>query len=407
MTTVVRRIGGGPLAIMVAGGAILWISIGTRQTFGLFLQPLSDDLGWGREVFAFALAFQNLLWGLSQPVAGMIADRYGSGRVIAVGGLLYAAGVFLMSQTTGPVDIALSGGLLVGVGLSGTSFAVVLAAVGRVVSSERRSLAFGAVSAAGSVGQFALIPVGQAFLTTYGWSTAFILFGVIAFLIVPMAATLTGRAGKEEIDARPDAGLWAMLREAAGHSGYRYLVAGFFVCGFHVMFIATHLPAYLSDRGISGNMAAAALALIGFFNIFGSLACGALGGRYSKKYLLSLLYLARALAIFGFIALPLTSVTIVVFSAVIGLLWLGTVPLTSGIVAQIFGMRYLGTLFGIVFLSHQVGAFLGVWLGGLVFDATGDYMIVWWFAIALGLIAALLHWPIDERSASTRAAPAS
>lgn len=405
MSAAARRLSGGPLVVMAAGGAIIMFSIGTRQVFGLFLEPLSGDLGWGREVFALAIAFQNLLWGLTQPLVGLIADRYGSGRVIAVGGLVYAGGVILMSQTSSVLGLTLSGGLLVGLGLSGTGFAVVLAAVGRVVSPERRSLAFGVVSAVGSFGQFAMVPVGQAFLSAYGWSIAFVLLGVILLIIVPLGTALRGRVDPQEFATRPDQGIREVLREAAGHSGYRYLVAGFFVCGFHVTFIAFHLPAYLSDQGISGGMAATGLALIGLFNVFGSFACGALGGRYSKKYLLSLLYFARALAIFGFIALPLTSVTIVVFAAVIGFLWLGTVPLTSGIVAQIFGMRYLGTLFGIVFLSHQVGGFLGVWLGGLLFDRTGDYTIVWWIAIALGLAAALIHWPIDE-SATNQAEPA-
>lgn len=404
MSNVARRFGGGPLVVIVAGGLIITLSIGTRQAFGLFLQPLSGDLGWGREVFALAIAFQNLLWGLSQPVAGLIADRYGSGRVLAGGGVLYAGGVLMMSQTSSVLDIALSGGLLVGLGLSGSGFAIVLAAVGRVVSPERRSLAFGVVSALGSFGQFIMVPVGQAFLAAYGWSIAFMLLGAILLLIVPLASALRGRAGPQEAAERPDQGIREVLREAAGHSGYRYLVAGFFVCGFHVTFIAFHLPAYLSDQGFSGAMAATALALIGLFNIFGSFAFGALGGRYSKKYLLSLLYFARALAILGFITLPITSLTIVVFASVMGLLWLGTVPLTSGIVAEIFGMRYLGTLFGIVFLSHQVGGFLGVWLGGLLFDRTGDYTIIWWVAVALGLVAALIHWPIDER-AITRTAP--
>ena len=404
MSTVARRLGGGPLVVMVAGGIIIMLSIGTRQIFGLFLQPVSADLGWGREVFALAIAFQNLLWGLSQPVAGFIADRYGSGRVLAGGGILYAAGVLMMSQTSSVFDIALSGGLLVGLGLSGSGFAIVLASVGRVVSEERRSLAFGIVSAIGSFGQFVMVPVGQAFLAAYGWSIALILLGAILLLIVPFASALRGRADARELDERPDQGIREVLKEAAGHSGYRLLVAGFFVCGFHVTFIAFHLPAYLSDQGVSGTMAATALALIGLFNVFGSFACGALGGRYSKKYLLSLLYFVRSLAILGFIVLPITSLTIVVFAAIMGLLWLGTVPLTSGIVAQIFGMRYLGTLFGIVFLSHQVGGFLGVWLGGLLFDRTGDYTIIWWIAIALGLVAVLIHWPIDEK-AVVRTAP--
>ena len=396
-----------PVLVIVFGGLILWLSIGTRQSFGLFLQPLSDDLGWGREVFALAIAFQNLMWGLFQPLAGMIADRYGSGRVIAVGGLLYAAGVALMSQTATPIDIQLSAGMLIGMGMSATSFAVVLSAVGRVVSPERRSLAFGVTSAIGSLGQLTMVPAGQAFLEAYGWSTAFLILAVITLLMVPLATGLRGRQGAADLAARPEESLAQALKLAMGNSGYRYLVAGFFVCGFHVMFIATHLPAYLTDSGLSGRTAAMALVLIGLFNVFGSYACGALGGRYSKKYLLSILYFARSVAILAFIVFPLTPVTVALFASAIGLLWLGTVPLTSGLVAQMFGMRYLGTLFGIVFLSHQVGSFLGVWLGGLLFDATGDYIIVWWVAVVLGAAAALLHWPIDEREVVPAPAPAA
>jgi predicted MFS family arabinose efflux permease len=393
------------LTVILGGGLILALSIGTRQSFGLFLQPLSDDLGWGREVFALAIAFQNLIWGLAQPVAGMIADRYGAGRVIVAGSLMYAAGVALMSQTTTPLDIQFSAGLLIGLGMSATSFAVVLSAVGRVVSPERRSLAFGVVSALGSLGQLAMVPAGQAFLEAYGWPTAFLIFAVITLFMVPVAAAMRGRADTTQLAARPEESLGQVLKLAMGNSSYRYLVAGFFVCGFHVMFIATHLPAYLTDAGFSGRTAAMALMLIGLFNVFGSYACGALGGMYSKKYLLSLLYLVRSIAILAFIVFPLTPVTIALFASTIGFLWLGTVPLTSALVAQMFGMRYLGTLFGIVFLSHQVGSFLGIWLGGFLFDATGDYTVVWWVAVALGLVAALLHWPIDEREVAPAAAP--
>jgi predicted MFS family arabinose efflux permease len=389
------------LVVILAGGLILSLSIGTRGSFGLFLQPLSDDLGWGREVFALAIAFQNLIWGLFQPLAGMIADRYGSGRVIAAGGLLYAAGVALMSQTTTPIDIQLSAGLLIGMGMSATSFAVVLAAVGRVVSPERRSLAFGVVSALGSLGQLVMVPAGQAFLEAYGWSTAFVIFAFITLLMVPVAAAMRGRPEAATLAERPDEGLGKTLKLAFSNSGYRYLIAGFFVCGFHVMFIGAHLPAYLTDSGLSGRTAALALMFIGLFNVVGSYACGALGGHYSKKDLLCLLYLARSVAIMAFIVFPLTPVTVIIFASAIGFLWLGTVPLTSGIVAQMFGMRYLGTLFGLVFLSHQVGSFLGVWLGGFLFDATGDYTVVWWVAVVLGVIAALLHWPIDEREVAS------
>ncbi len=382
--------------VMICGGLVLWLVMGVRQTFGLFLQPMSAEFGWGRETFALAMAVQNLLWGLAQPFAGIVADKYGSARVIAVGGLVYGLGVYLMSRTTSGADLMWSGGFLVGLALSATTFAVVLAAIARSVPEPKRSMALGLVSAGGSFGQFAMIPAGQAFLSAYGWSVSFALLGLCSLLVVPLAAALAG-TGARTAPAQGQQSIRQALSEASGHGGYCLLTTGFFVCGFQVVFIAVHLPAYLTDNGASPALAATALSLIGFFNVIGSLACGYLGGRYSKKAVLSLLYLGRSAITLWFVLTPMSSFSVLLFASVMGLLWLGTVPLTIGLVAQIFGPRYMGTLFGIVFLSHQIGSFLGVWLGGYLFDVTGSYQVVWWLIIVLGVVAALLHWPIDER----------
>jgi predicted MFS family arabinose efflux permease len=385
-----------PLVVLTAGGLLLTLSIGIRQSFGLFLQPMSVDLGWGREVFALAIAVQNLLWGATQPFVGALADRYGAGRVVAVGGACYALGLLLMSQTSGAAEFHFSAGLLVALGLSGTSFSTVFGVVSRVAPAERRSLALGIVGAGGSVGQFLMLPIGQRLIEAYEWRASFAIFAVVALAMILLAWALAGKPAAPAA-AGPRQSFATALREACGHRGYLLLTAGFFVCGFHVTFIATHLPAYLSDRGVQPSDAATALALIGLFNIFGSLLSGAAGQRFSKKYVLSLIYAARAVAIAAFVTLPLSPWTAWIFAAVMGLLWLGTVPLTSGLVAQIFGPQYVSMLFGVVFFSHQVGAFLGAWLGGKLFDATGSYVVVWWIAVLLGVVAMLLHLPINER----------
>jgi MFS family permease len=379
---------------IACGAFVVLLSFGVRSSFGLFLQPMSLDLGWGREVFALAMAIQNLLWGVSQPFVGAIADKWGTARTVVGGGLLYALGVYMMSTTASPPELYFSAGVLVGFALSGTAFGVVLAAVGRSVPAERRSVALGITTAVGSLGQFLLPPIGQAFLSAYGWQTALALLALGSIAMVFAAGGLRGRveSGHSQQTIRQ------ALAEASQHSGYLYLTAGFFVCGWHVAFIAVHLPAYLADGGLSTGIAAWCLALVGLFNVIGSYVAGVLGGRMSKKYCLSFLYTARAVLILGFITLPLTATSALLFSAIMGLLWLSTVPLTSGLVAQIFGIRYMATLFGIVFFGHQVGSFLGVWLGGWLYDAYGSYDLVWWLSIALGLIAALLHWPIDERT---------
>ncbi|MDJ0947699.1 MAG: MFS transporter [Alphaproteobacteria bacterium] len=384
-----------PMLIILAGCLISLLNFGGRAGFGLWLDPMSQAFQWNREVFALAIAIQNLVWGAAQPFAGALADKYGSGRVLAAGALIYAAGIYLVGVSDTPVALSLSLGLLVGLGVAGSSFAIVLAAFGRMMPPEKRSTALGIGTAAGSVGQFLLVPLSQVFIDAFGWQTALVLLSLVPLIVIPLSAVLVGRA--EPAAGEREQSLGEAIREASGHRGYLLLVAGFFVCGFHVAFIQTHLPPYITDLGLAPNVAAWALALVGLFNIAGAYASGVLGGRYSKKYLLSSLYLARGVVIAAFILTPFSVASVLIFSAAMGLLWLSTVPLTSGLVAQIFGPRYMATLFGFVFFSHQVGAFLGVWLGGYLFDSTGSYAVVWWLGVALALFAALIHWPIDER----------
>lgn len=382
-----------PAVIIVAGCLLALLSFGIRASFGLFLAPMSGDFGWGREVFAVAVAVQNLLWGLCQPVAGAVADRYGSGRVLAGGALIYAAGLFLMADASTPGTLTLSAGVLVGCGVAGASFAIVLAAFARLMPEDKRSWALGLGTAAGSAGQFFMVPLGQAFISAYGWSMALTIFGFLALVMVPLAAALTGRS---EHSGALHQSVGSALTEAFKHPSYNLLTLGFFVCGFHVAFIQVHLPPYITDRGLDAGLAAWALAVVGGGNIIGAYCSGLLGGRYSKKYLLSALYFARAAVIALFVLLPISEASVLIFAGAMGLLWLSTVPLTSGLVAQFFGTQHMAMLFGIVFFSHQVGAFLGVWLGGYFFDATGSYDLVWWASVALGLLAAAVHWPIRE-----------
>ncbi|WP_373085078.1 MFS transporter [Sneathiella sp.] len=382
------------LILILAGGLISLLAMGSRAAFGLFLEPVSTDLGWGREIFGLALAIQNIVWGLSQPFASMIADKYGSGKTLFVSALVYSAGLFMMSQTTTEAGLHLSAGLMIGLGLSGTGFGVVIGSVGRAVSEEKRSMALGIVGAAGSLGQFIMVPLGQAFLSEYGWSMALILIGFCSLLMIPASAAVRGKA--EDSAAAGALNLTAAIREAAGNRSYWLLFMGFFVCGFHVTFLAVHLPAYIVDKHVGAEYGAIALSIVGFFNVIGSLTAGYLGGKFSKKYLLSSLYFARSALFVAFILIPISPLTIMIFSAILGLLWLSTVPLTSGLVAVLFGPKYMTTLFGFVFFGHQIGAFLGAWLGGFVFDLYGSYDVVWWISVALGLISALLHWPIKE-----------
>lgn len=385
------------ILVIIAGGLIVSLSMGIRQTFGLFLAPVTGELGIGREAFAFSMAIQQLMWGVFQPLTGMIADKFGTARVLVLGAVVYAIGLVAMSGTESALQLNLGAGVLVGFGMAATGFAVVLGAVGRLVPEKKRSMAFGITTAGGSFGQFIMAPVGQSLIAAQGWSDALLSIAVIAMLMAPLGAVLVGKATSTDGAGAPVQSLAEAVAEARRHSGFLFLTLGFFVCGFQVAFVAVHLPAYLTDAGLSAGIGAMALGLIGFFNIIGTFACGALGGHYSKKYLLSSLYLLRALVIAVFLMLPKTETTVLVFASALGLLWLGTVPLTSGLVAQIFGPRYVSTLFGIVFLNHQVGSFIGVWLGGYLFDTTGSYDIVWMASVALGVAAAVLHMPIAEQ----------
>ena len=385
--------------VIIAGCLIAMIGFGVRTSMGLFTEPLSVFRGWDRETFAFAMAIQNLLWGVGQPFAGAVADRYGAGRVLAAGGAVYTAGVLLMALSTNGATLAITGGVLVGLGLSGGSFTIVLAAFARLVPAEQRSWALGVGTAAGSLGQFVFAPIGQGFIGSYGPVTALLLLSVFVALVPLLATALTGRGSEEERAAEPEVSTREAIRGALRHPSYVLLTCGFFVCGFHIAFISTHLPPYLTDLGFSGALAAWALALIGLFNVIGAYSAGVIGGVHSKRLLLSGIYFARAVAFALFLVVPTTPFVVLVFAATIGLLWLSTVPPTSALVAVMFGTRHVGMLFGFVFLSHQVGAFIGAWLGGVVFEATGAYELMWWLSIVLGLAAAIVHLPIHEQRA--------
>jgi predicted MFS family arabinose efflux permease len=385
-----------PTVVLICGSLTVLLAFGFKASFGLFLKPMSTDLGWNREIFAFAMALQNLLVGVFQPFAGAIADKWGSGRVVAAGSLLFALGLFIMSETLSPFTFYLGGGVLVALGLSASSLGLVLGVVSRRVSPERRSWALGIITSAGSLGQLTMVPLGQAFLSMYGWAKAFLLLGICSLVRLPMAGALISPS--ERASESSEQSLGEALGEARRHGGFWFLTAGFFVCGFHVAFIAVHLPAQLTDIGFAAELGAWALSIIGLFNIFGSIISGVLGGKLSKKYLLGVIYSSRAVVFLLFILIPKSTWSVLTFSAVIGLLWLSTVPPTSGLVVQIFGPRYMTTLFGIVHFSHQVGSFSGVWLGGYLFDVTGSYTAMWWLSVALGLVATALHLPIDERT---------
>ena len=381
--------------MLFGSSLILAVSLGVRHGFGLFLPPMSADFGWGREVFAFAIALQNLIWGLVQPFTGALADRFGVAKAVVVGGILYAVGLVLMALADTPSSLALSAGLLIGIGLSGTSFSVILGAVGRAAPPETRSMAMGIAAAAGSFGQFAMLPGTLGLIGWLGWSSALLALGLLIALIVPLAAMLRG--GAPVADTGPRQSLPEALREAVGHAGFRLLALGFFVCGFQVVFIGIHLPAYLVDRGLPATAGTTVLALVGLFNIVGTYTAGWLGGRYSKPKLLAGLYLLRAVVIGAFIFTPLTLWSAYAFGIGMGLLWLSTVPLTNGTVATLFGVRNLSMLGGIVFLFHQIGSFCGGWLGGWVYDRTGSYDLVWHISLALCFMAAALNWPVREQ----------
>ncbi len=388
-----------PLLVILAGCAVSLITFGPRSAMGLFMQPISDANGWGRDVFALAFAVQNLLWGIGQPIAGAIADRFGTLRVLCGGALLYALGLLLMAYSSTPLTFNITVGVMIGFGLSGCSFNLVVAALGKLVPENKRSLAFGAGTAAGSFGQFLFAPLGALLIDTYGWAIALFAFAAAVMLVIPFSIALATRP----VDAKVAPGidtpqsLRHALSEAFAHRSYVLLVLGFFTCGFQLAFITAHLPAYLVDRGLSVQVGGWVLATIGLFNIVGSLASGWAGNRMPKRYILAFLYFARAVAIAVFIMVPASTTSALLFGVVMGLTWLSTVPPTSGLVALMFGTRWLAMLFGFAFFSHQVGGFLGVWLGGIAYETAGSYNLVWILSIAFGIASAIINLPIVEK----------
>ena len=391
-----------PTVVLVATGLILTLSMGIRHGFGLFLQPMSTAHGWGRETFALAIAVQNLTWGAATPFAGMFADRFGSHRVVVLCALLYVAGLALMAFATSPVTFVLTAGVLIGVGLAGVTFSIVAGVLGRRYPPEKRSMALGISAAAGSFGQFAVLPFTQWLLSNLGWHAALVVLASAALLMVPLSAAMYEKHLSTTHAFQQSAG--AAMREALGHRGYMLLTLGFFVCGFQVVFVGVHLPAYLADKGMAPHVAVTALALVGLFNIVGTYTAGWLGSRVPRRYILSAIYFARAVVFALFFLLPISPASVYAFAVALGLLWLSTVPPTNSIVAQIFGVRYLAMLSGFTFLSHQIGSFLGAWLGGRLYDTTGSYEVVWWLAIALGVVAGLINLPVDEREIKRPAA---
>ncbi len=388
--------------MILAGAAVVTLSMGVRQAFGLFLPPMSPDLGIGRESFGLAVAVQNLLFGLAQPFVGAWADRHGAGKVIAGGGLLYLLGLALAAVAADFMGLMLGFGVMVGLAMAGATFVVVLGAVGRIAPPHKRTLAFGIVTAGGSLGQFLVVPLAQVFIDAFDWRVALWMLAGLIVLILPLAIGLKGKPeGAGAADGLP---LKEALAEAGAHPSFWLLNLGFFVCGFHIAFVGTHLPAFLRDEGLSAGVGAACLALIGLFNILGAAAWGAWGSRWSKKHLLALLYGLRGVTIAGLMLFPISTVSVLVFAAAFGFLWLGTVPLTNGLVAQIYGVRNLSALGGIVFLSHQVGAFLGAWLAGLAFTMLGSYDAVWIASIGLAVMAALANLPVRQESLRTQSA---
>jgi MFS family permease len=383
--------------VLIAGGIILTLAMGIRHGFGFWQLPMVQANGWTRGTFAFALAVQNLMWGLTQPFAGMIADRYGAMRVLVAGALLYAAGLALMSVSSSGWTFTLTAGVLIGVALSGTTYSILYGVIGRVATEAERSAALGVAAAAGSFGQFIMVPIEQGLIGHLGWQESLWLLSLVALAMAPLAWQLRER-GAAVVHGGPHQSVGAAIREAFAHGSFRWLMAGYFVCGFQVVFIGVHLPAYLKDHGMAPELSVWSLALIGLFNIFGTYTAGRLGARWPKRLLLSGIYFWRAVIIAVFLLLPLSDWSVYVFSACIGFLWLSTVPLTNGVIATIFGVRYLGMLSGFVFFSHQVGSFFGVWAGGYLYDRLGNYNLVWLIAIALGVFAGLANLPIRERA---------
>jgi MFS family permease len=393
-----------PAVILVCGCAIAVIGFGPRSALGLFLTPLSSAHGWGRDVFALALAIQMLLWGAGQPFAGAIADRFGPVYVLAVGTILHAAGLALMAYSTAPAMLHLTAGVLIGFGLAGSSFTVVLGAFGKLMPVHWRSLSFGLGTAAGSFGQFLFSPLAVGLIGNFGWQHALLIFAAIVLLIIPLALALATPEGAGKSETMPHQPVMHALAEALGHRSYLLLVLGYFTCGFQLFFITVHLPAYLVDRGLSADVGAWTIGIIGLFNIIGSISAGWLSDRMPKRFLLSMIYFLRSLAVLAFISLPTSPASAVIFGAVMGLLWLSSIPPTNGLIALMFGTRWLTMLAGLAFFNHQLGGFLGVWLGGIVFERTGSYDAIWWLSILFGVLSAVINLPIVEKPVM-RAAP--
>jgi MFS family permease len=393
-----------PTTVLAAACLILCIGFGVRSGFGLFLQPMSLENGWGRQTFSFAMAIQNLLWGVFGPFAGGIADRYGAGRVVVLCGIAYVAGLVVMAFTETALALHVGSGFLIGLALSGSTFAVLLAVIQRMTPPEKRSTAMGIAVAAGSFGQFAILPITQLMISSVDWRNALLGLAVIAALIVPLAWFTSGKAAPH---VGPQQSFGEALREALRERGFHLLFWGYFVCGFHIAMLTVHLPSYVTDNGLKPEHGMTALALIGLCNMAGSFTAGWLGGRFSKKYLLSGIYTLRAVAIAVLISFPLSPLTLYAFAMVIGFLWLSTVPLTNGLVGQIFGMRYAGMLAGVVFFGHQIGSFIGVWLAGYLYDQTGSYTGALTISIGLGVFAALVNLPVNERPLADRRAAAA
>jgi MFS family permease len=382
--------------VLICGAAIVTLSMGVRHGFGLWLQPITQGMGWTREDFSFALAIQNLAWGLFGIFAGMAADHFGAFRVLLGGALLYALGLAGMALSPTPFVFMLTAGLLIGAAQAGTTYAVVYGVIGRQIPAERRSWAMGVAAAAGSFGQFLMVPVEGWLISGVGWQQALLVLGAAVLLIMPLALFLREPGFMGGAAPRREQTIGQALREAFGYRSFQLLMAGYFVCGFQVVFIGVHMPSYLKDHGLSPQVASTALALIGLFNVFGTYAAGALGQRLAKRHILAFIYLARSVAIVVFLWAPLTPTSVYVFSAVMGVLWLSTVPPTNAVLAQIFGVAHMSMLGGFVFFSHQIGSFMGVWLGGVLYDRTGSYDIVWYIAIVLGVFAALVNLPVRE-----------
>ena len=397
------------LQVLICGAMIVTLSMGIRHGFGLWLQPVTQANNWTRETFALAIGVQNLTWGFAGIFAGMVADKFGAFKVIILGAIFYALGLWAMAHAPTPLMFSLSAGVMLGIAQSGTTYAVIYGVIGRNIPAHRRSWAMGVAAAAGSFGQFLMVPTEGFLISQFGWQQALVILGAMSLLIVPLAWGLREPGFAAGATAVRDQSIAQALREAFKYPSFQLLMAGYFVCGFQVVFIGVHMPSYLKDKGLSPQVAGYALALIGLFNVFGTYAAGALGQRLQKKNILSFIYFARAIVISAFILAPLSPMSVYLFASVMGLLWLSTVPPTNAAVAQIFGVAHMSMLSGFIFMSHQIGSFMGVWLGGVLYDKTGSYDVVWYIAIGLGIFAGLVNLPVKEAAISRQphgAAPA-